>query len=227
MPLPPSLPVYDAHVRSDRSVSPVKWFLLSLLAAALAVASIRAPYPEEMYLQHSPTLALLIALPLLSRRWPLSDAAFACLVGFMLLHTLGARYIYSNVPYDRWFASLFGRDLSSRFGWSRNHYDRLVHFGFGLLLARPVFEVSVRHLGIPRRVAYYTVVEFLLAFSALYELFEWGLTMVLSPQDAGEYNGQQGDVWDAQKDMSFALAGALLGVAALLFTRSKGVRGAA
>lgn len=193
-----------------------KRILIALLATAVVVACIRPPYPDEMVLQHSPTLALLVALPLLSRRWPLSNAAFGCLVGFMFLHTVGARYIYSNVPYDEWSASLLGVDLSTLFGWSRNHYDRLVHFFFGLLWARPVYEVSVRYLGIPRRFAHYTAVEFLLAFSALYELFEWGLTMVLSPQDAGEYNGQQGDLWDAQKDMSLALAGALLGVVALL-----------
>jgi len=197
-------------------VTRTKWTLIGLLAAAMVLASLRAPYPEEMYLQHSPTLLMLVALPLLQRRWPLSDAAFACLVAFFLLHTLGARYIYSNVPYDRWATALLGHDLSRTFGWNRNHYDRLVHFAFGLLWARPVYEVSVRHLGIPRRVAFYTVVEFLLAFSALYELFEWGLTMVLSPQDANEYNGQQGDIWDAQKDVSFALVGALLGTLVLI-----------
>ncbi|HYU30689.1 MAG TPA: DUF2238 domain-containing protein [Thermoanaerobaculia bacterium] len=195
-----------------------KWFLIGMLATAVALSWIRPPYSEEMYLQHSPTVVLLVALPLLQRRWPLSNAAFGCLVAFMLLHTLGARYIYSNVPYDRWLTSLLGHGLSGVFGWKRNHYDRLVHFSFGLLWARPVFEVSVRYLRIPRRVAFSTAVAFLLAFSTLYELFEWSLTMVLSPQDAGEYNGQQGDLWDAQKDVSLALVGALLGVVALLIT---------
>jgi len=204
-------------------MSRAKWIQIGLLAAAVVLASIRPPYPEEMFLQHSPTLILLIVLPLLSSRWQVSDAAFGCLVAFMLIHTLGARYIYSNVPYDHWFSAWFGRDLSSTFGWSRNHYDRLVHFSFGLLWARPVFEISIRHLGIPRRVAYYTTVEFLLAFSAFYELFEWGLTMVLSPHDASEHNGQQGDMWDAQKDVSLALAGALLGVIVLLIWSRRAV----
>jgi putative membrane protein len=199
-------------------LNPTKWFLLVLLAGALAASCLRPPYPEEMALQHSPTIAILIALPLFCRRWPLSDASFACIVGFMLLHTLGARYIYSNVPYDRWAASLTGFDLSSTFGWRRNHYDRLVHFFFGLLLIRPAFEVSVRHLRISRPLAYFNVVAFLLAFSALYELFEWGLTMFLSPEDAGEYNGEQGDVWDAQKDVALALLGSLVGVTALLIS---------
>lgn len=198
-----------------------KWFLLALLAAAVVLACLRAPYPEEMYLQHSPTIFLIIALPLLSRRWPLSNAAFGGLVAFMLLHTLGARYNYSNIPYDRWATAWLGHDLSSTFDWSRNHYDRLVHFAFGLLWAPAVFEVSARQLGVPRRVAGFAVVAFLLAFSAFYEIFEWGLTMVLSPEDAGDYNGQQGDLWDAQKDMALAFAGSLLAVATLTTRRPR------
>lgn len=65
--------------------------LLALLAAALAGSCIRAPYPEEMYLQHSPTVLFLLAAPWLLRRWPLSDPAWTCVVAFLLLHTLGAR----------------------------------------------------------------------------------------------------------------------------------------
>jgi len=34
--------------------------------------------------------------------------------------------------------------------------------------------------------------------------------MVLSPGDAGAYNGEQGDIWDAHKDMSFAAIGAIV-----------------
>ena len=73
----------------------------------------------------------------------------------------------------------------------------------------------------PRRFAWYTAFEFVLAFSMLYELFEWGLAMVLSPRNADAYNGQQGDVWDAQKDMSLALLGAGL---ALLVAWVRGVK---
>ena len=43
--------------------------------------------------------------------------------------------------------------------------------------------------------------------SMIYELFEWLLTMVMSSDVADNYNGQQGDMWDAQKDMALALVG--------------------
>ncbi len=187
--------------------------LLSTAAVLMLLGCIGAPYPEQTYLQHIPTVLALAALALLAKRDPLSNASFTCLILFLLLHILGARYIYSYVPYDRWAQGLFGADLTSTFGFQRNHYDRVVHFAFGLLWVRPVREVCERWFRVPPKFARYTAFEFVLAFSLLYELFEWGLTMVLSPQDAAAYNGQQGDIWDAHKDMSLAMLGALLGLA--------------
>jgi putative membrane protein len=193
--------------------------LLALLTVALIGSCIRAPYPQEMYLQHAPTVAALVAAPWLLRRWPLSDRAWTCIAAFLLLHTLGARYIYSNVPYDRWALLLLGHDLTATFGLRRNHYDRLVHFAFGLLSLRPVREIGVRHLRLTRRFAGYQAFAFVMTASALYEIFEWGLTFALAPEDAGAYNGEQGDAWDAQKDMALALAGTAV---SFLFKPAKG-----
>ena len=192
--------------------------LLLLVALATAASWIRAPYPDQMLLQHLPTAAVLIAWPLLARRFPVSNAAATCLAAF-LLHVVGARYIYSYVPYDRWTSRIFGFELTRRFGFRRNHFDRLVHFSFGALWVRPAWEACVRYFRVPRRFAYYTALEFVLAFSMLYELVEWGLSLTLAPQDADAYAGQQCDIWDAQKDMSFALAGAALALAILVLTR--------
>ena len=105
---------------------------LLLAAALLMLAScVGALYPEQMYLQHIPTVLALAALALFAKRHTLSNSAFACLTAFLLLHILGARYIYSYVPYDDWALAIFGADLTSTFGFGRNHYDRVVHFAFG------------------------------------------------------------------------------------------------
>ncbi len=194
-------------------------FLWLSIATAMALSWIHAPYPDQMYLQHIPTVAVLVAWPFAIRRFPLSSAALLCLGAFLFLHVLAARYIYSYVPYDLWAQRLFGFSLTERFHFRRNHFDRVVHFSFGLLWVRPVWEVCVRYLRVPRRFAYYTAWEFVLAFSMLYELVEWGLSMALAGPDADAYNGQQGDMWDAQKDMSFALLGATLALIILSVTR--------
>ncbi|WP_428684145.1 DUF2238 domain-containing protein [Sphingopyxis sp.] len=192
------------------ALSKLQRWLLGGLLALLLLAQIAQPYPEVALLQHIPTLAFLIAAPWILRRWPLSTAALACIVAFLALHTLGGRYAYSNVPYDDWLQALTGTTLSELFGWTRNHYDRLVHFAFGALSVVPVAEVARRWGGMGPRGAAVAVLGWVLAISCLYEIFEWLLTIVAAGETADRYNGQQGDIWDAQKDMAFATLGAIL-----------------
>lgn len=184
-----------------------------VLIAAVLASCVKAPFPEQMYLQHLPTAVAVVLLPLVARRKLLTPAAFTCVIAFMLLHVIGARHIYSYVPYDVWAQKLAGINITELFGLKRNHFDRVVHFAFGLLSVRPVWEILTRRFRVPPRFAFYATVEFVLAFSLVYELFEWGLTMVLSPEDAGAYNGEQGDIWDAHRDMSCAFLGAAVGLA--------------
>ncbi|MBQ1495124.1 MAG: DUF2238 domain-containing protein, partial [Acinetobacter sp.] len=54
------------------------------------------------------------------------------------------------------------------------------------------------------------VVQFVMASSLVYELIEWWIAIGLSPEDAENYNGQQGDIWDAHKDMFLATLGSIL-----------------
>ena len=127
------------------------------------------------------------------------------------------------MPYDEWAQTLTGRTISGAFGLARNGYDRLVHMAFGLLWVLPFAEAMRRHAGMKRRASLWTAFLFVGAVSAMYEIFEWLLTIVLAPELANDYNGQQGDVWDSQKDMATAIVGA--GIAALwqgrTATRSK------
>jgi putative membrane protein len=195
--------------------------MILLLIAAIAAAQIDQPYPELAPLQHGPTLALALAAPWMLRRWPLTSGAVACIVAFLLLHTLGGRYIYSYVPYDDWARALTGHDLSGAFGWARNGYDRMVHFAFGLLLMLPIAQLAQRSGGMSFRWSMlfgFVVIGFV---GALYEVFEWLLTLVAEGETADWYNGQQGDVWDPQKDLAAAQAGAFI---ALLFLCLRGSR---
>ena len=190
------------------------------LTVALGLAQVDQPYPGDAALQHIPTVLLLLAAPWLLRRWPLSNAAVACVLAFFLLHTLGGRYTYSNVPYDAWSRALFGRSIGETFGFTRNHYDRLVHLSFGLLAVLPVREALIRYGRLGAGMALYVAVEFVLAVSCLYEIFEWLLTLAVAGPTADTYNGQQGDIWDTQKDMALAAAGALIGAVGMRFRRA-------
>ncbi|MDV5822445.1 DUF2238 domain-containing protein [Sphingobium naphthae] len=177
--------------------------MILLLLAAVALANVAQPFPDLAPLQHGPTIALALAAPALLRRWPLSDRAVACIWLFLLLHTFAARWIYSYVPYDDWARALTGHDLSSILGLRRNGFDRLVHFAFGALLTAHPWSLGFAFAAVGLG-------------SALYEIFEWLLTLVAAGDMADYYNGQQGDHWDAQKDMAIAQAGAALALIALL-----------
>ncbi|MEX0938423.1 MAG: DUF2238 domain-containing protein [Pirellulales bacterium] len=153
----------------------------------MMVASLVWPiYPSEQLLQHIPTLPALVALAVIIDRKVLSRPAWWALLLFFILHVIGARYIYSFVPYDE-----IARDVSGRtMGWRRNHYDRFVHLAFGLLLVLPIAELAARHGRMPHTWTVLFAVSAVLALSALYESFEWALAVWLSPEYAKSYNGQ-------------------------------------
>ena len=64
----------------------------------------------------------------------------------------------------------------------------------------------------------FTVLLYLIiSYSLIYEWIEWFIAMGLSPEDAENYNGQQGDIWDAHQDMLLATVGTIItGIACLL-----------
>jgi putative membrane protein len=196
------------HATPERaSFQPV---IVSVFVLLAALSCIQAPYPADLLLQHSPTAVIVLLGLLCKDRVRLSNASFMLVVLFMSLHVLGGRYIYSFVPYDDWSRWLIGRSVSSLFGWERNHYDRLVHFSFGFLLAYPIREMFVRSRAVSPAWSAYFAVEFIAAASVLYELGEWLVALIFAPDWADRYLGQQGDMWDAQKDMGLAICGATL-----------------
>ncbi len=103
----------------------------------------------------------------------------------------------------------------------RNHYDRLVHFCFGFLLAYPIEELFRLAAYVRGWLLYYLPVMTILGLSGLWEIIESWVARAVHPEAGIAYLGSQGDVWDAQKDMEAALYGALLCVILLLLSRAK------
>jgi len=183
----------------------VELAICTVAALSLAIGS---PYPDQMPLQHTATVLMsgYLLYQILTHR--VRELDLRCLLGFMLVHAFAARWIYSYVPYDRWTQSLFGFSVTQTFHFRRNHFDRLVHFLYGVLVSPHILRKFSRHVATRGASRYFTV-EFVAASSLLYELFEWALTAFLSPDDVESYNGQQGDAWDAHKDMLSAIVGSL------------------
>ena len=62
-----------------------------------------------------------------------------------------------------------------------------------------------------------------LGISALYELIEWW-TALASGAAANDFLGTQGDVWDTQEDMCFALIGAVSALVLLSAIHNRAIR---
>ncbi|HEU4708880.1 MAG TPA: DUF2238 domain-containing protein [Methylophilaceae bacterium] len=172
--------------------------------------SIHPLYRQDWLLEN---LLIFIALPIIaaSIRWfRLSNLSYTLIFIFLSLHTLGAHYTYAEVPYDQWAKGLTGHTLSGALGWQRNHYDRLVHFCYGLMLAYPVREMFMRFVAVRGFLAYFLPLDLTMSTSMLYELLEWAAAELFGGDLGLAYLGTQGDVWDAQKDMALASLGALI-----------------
>jgi len=174
----------------------------------LAISLIKPPYPDEQNLHHTPTVLCIVFLFWASRKQRLSPTSLACIAVFFWLHILGARWIYSFVPYDAWAQNFLGLSPNETMGWI-------------LLAVSPSIEVTRR--AIQTSVALHlTIAVMLVGFlSAAYEILEWLLTLFLSPTQSQNYNGQQGDFFDAQKDMALAIAGSIL-TSSLVWVRGIG-----
>ncbi|MBJ8552484.1 DUF2238 domain-containing protein [Acinetobacter bereziniae] len=194
-----------------RSLTPKHWLVLAVLAIAIILASINPlEYPSYM-LHQIGTVLMLVALFFCLKKIGLSFSSFLLYILFLIIHVIAAHYLYSYVPYNDWSIQYLHFDLNQAMGWSRNMFDRFVHFFYGLFLYPffyRLFQVWLPNL--KPSVLFILVIQFVMATSLVYEWIEWWLAIGLSPEEAENYNGQQGDVWDAHKDMFLATIGAII-----------------
>lgn len=171
---------------------------------------------QDWLLENLLALTAVVVLTATYRRFQFSTPSYVLITTFLSLHAVGAHYTYAEVPVGFWLQHLFGL--------SRNPFDRLVHFSYGLLLAYPLREVLIRLAGVGRFWSFYLAVSGMLAQSGFFEIVEALVAQIVSPELGAAYLGTQGDEWDAQNDMIAATAGALLCMATV-FVSTKGGEG--
>lgn len=186
-----------------------RWWALGAVVVLFAATWIHPRWPTEQALHSSLTLVAFALLVAYGRRATTRDADFLLLCGFLALHCIASRWLYSNVPYDAWCRDVLGVSPQAAFGWTRNHFDRLVHFAYGLCLTPALARALGDRYRVTPRQAFALALLLVMASSLVYEWIEWGVALTMSPHDAEAYNGQQGDPWDAHADMLLATLGAL------------------
>jgi putative membrane protein len=184
------------------------WLLMIFVVIWIAFA-IDPWFRSDWLLENVIVFFAVPALMLMHRHMPLSKISYSLIFVFLCLHQVGAHYTYAMVPYDQWFDALTGQGLSERLGWERNHYDRLIHLFYGLLITYPMREIVMRVSRVQGFWAYLLPLLVVISTSTLFELLEWGAAVVFGGDLGVAYLGTQGDVWDAQKDMLLATIGAV------------------
>ncbi len=185
--------------------------VLLIAYGVLFVALAFSPYDRFTWaLENAPALIAVASLVVTANRFPLSRISYTLIFIFTALHTIGAHHTYSLVPYNEWTQWLLGSRLNDWFGWQRNHFDRLIHFLYGLLIAYPIREYFLRVADVRGFWGYCLPLDVTMSTSMGYELVEWVIALIFGSDGTNAYLGTQGDEWDAQKDMALATAGATI-----------------
>jgi len=181
-----------------------KTSLTILLLIVLVVLVWSAIHPHDYFTWLLEVFPAIIGIALLCttyRKFQFTTMVYVLIAAHAIILMIGGHYTYAEVPPFNW--------IRDHFALSRNHYDRLGHFAQGFVPAMIAREFLLRLNVLKRgRWLFVIVVSICLAISALYELFEWGVSELTG--SAGDaFLGTQGDVFDTQKDMAMALVGAI------------------
>jgi putative membrane protein len=187
--------------------------LLTAMVIGLILSGISPRDRLTWFLEIAPVLIGIPILVATYARFPPTPLVYRLLAGHAVILMIGAHYTYAEVPLGRW--------VQDAFGLARNHYDRLGHFAQGFVPAILARELLLRTSPLqPGLWLFFLVCSVCLAFSASYELFEWGTARALG-QSATAFLATQGDEWDTQWDMFLALLGSVIAQVCLSSTHDR------
>ena len=191
--------------------------IIGILTAVCGVTWVAAaihPLDRQAWFLENILLVLFAtALAATYRKLQFSTASLICIAAFVLLHIIGSHYTYARMPIGDWT-----RDW---FGFSRNHYDRVAHGSFGLLMAFPIRELLLRFVHVRPRWSLWLAPTIILAASGVFEILESITAEIVAPGAGPDWLSAQGDEWDAQNDMIAAFLGAILMMVAVAISRPR------
>jgi putative membrane protein len=188
--------------KADITTNRVTQILTVICAGVWIWSGIDPKFPADWFLENILVAVGVILFIWIYRTRPLSDVSHILLAIFFCMHVAASHYTYSETPWGNW--------AKEAFDMQRNHYDRVVHFSFGLLLAYPVREFLVRYLKMKNVASFFFAFTILVACSEIYEIIEWMVATIVDPDAGNAFLGTQGDEFDAQKDTSLALLGTVI-----------------
>jgi putative membrane protein len=185
------------------------YILFGIAAIFLVISGIGPADRATWWLEVAPVVVGIPLLLWLRPRFPFTPLLYRLLFIHACIVMLGGHYTYAQVPLGDWVRDWF--DLS------RNNYDRFGHLAQGFIPAILMRELLWRTSPLRgSRWLPFLVVCFCLAFSAVFEMIEWWVALIMGGS-ADAFLALQGDEWDTQWDMFLAGCGAIASL--LLLTR--------
>jgi len=181
-----------------------------LLGTILMILMWSVINPHDLFtwfLEVLPVLIGIVVLTYIYPRFRFSNFVYTLLWLHAIILIIGGHYTYAEMPLFNW--------LRDSYDLGRNYYDRVGHFAQGFVPAMVAREVLLRQTPLKHgKWLNFIIVSICLALSAAYELFEFAMAKALGAT-ADSFLGSQGDIWDAQWDMTFALIGAIMALVLL------------
>ena len=196
---------FTIAITPHRTALAKNYWLLGFLIVFVLVWLNSFLYTSDMAnwrLENVLTFVAIVFLIATYRKFRFSDLSYLLIAVFLCLHVYGSKHAYSENPFGYWLMEVLDTP--------RNHYDRIVHFSFGFLLAYPMREACLKWFGFPKWVAWLLPIEITLSLSGFYEIVEWLVADVFFNAQGDAFLGTQGDIWDAQKDITLAVSGAII-----------------
>jgi len=167
------------------------------------IMAINPKYPQDWLLEN---VLVFIFFPLIfwmDKKHNYTLLSIILLLIFASLHSLGSHYTYAEMEHFN--------AITHFMGFERNNFDRLVHFLFGLLTFRMMFEMIASGTNTVKTALLFTF-TMVVSISTIYEMLEWMAAVILHPELGMAFLGTQGDIWDAHKDTALAMLGALINI---------------
>lgn len=190
---------------------PVLLLLTLIYSAVFLFAGFDPVSRTVWFAEILPALLILVGIFFIASRFEFSTTALVLMFVWLILHTIGSKYTFADVPFD-WFNDLIGSE--------RNNFDRVAHFSIGFY-AYPIAEYLIKTKKCSAPLAMAFGLFTLMSVAAGYEIIEWWYAAIAGGEEGIAFLGSQGDIWDAQKDMLCDTAGALSALLLMLIQREK------
>lgn len=196
---------FKKEIPSGRELITLVWIYLIGFGLLAIHPNDRADWALENLFPTSQLIAVAISY----RYFKFTRLSYYLIFVYLFVQSWGGHFTYAEAAPFNW--------LRDHLHLGRNHYDRVAHFMLGFLVGIPVREILMSVVQTTRRWLAFLTASIILAIGAFYELIEWWVAVLATPNLGTAFLGTQGDVWDTQWDMFLALLGVIF--ALLVFSR--------